>query len=175
MDTSQSTTIPSLPHPNPNPNPKPKLYILIYNIQSRHNILTLIHSAISFGCRDVLVLGKDKKVMSKYLDKEKPLIKSYINYIYFETIPELTAYIKEKHIYVCGVEIGETSVPIQNMVFKGDTLFILGNEGAGMNNKQKELCDDFVYIQQYTRKTGSLNVAIAASIIFHHFSIWAGY
>jgi tRNA G18 (ribose-2'-O)-methylase SpoU len=113
--------------------------------------------------------------MSKYLDKEKPLIKSYINYIYFETIPELTAYIKEKHIYVCGVEIGETSVPIQNMMFKGDTLFILGNEGAGMNNKQKELCDDFVYIQQYTRKTGSLNVAIAASIIFHHFSIWAGY
>ena len=169
MDISSSPNVPSLSYP------KPKLYILIYNIQSRHNILTLIHSAISFGCKDVLVLGKDKKVMSKYLDKEKPSIKSYINYKYFETISELTAYIKAKQIYVCGVEIGETSVPIQNMVFKGDTLFILGNEGAGMNSKQKEMCDDFVYIQQYTKKTGSLNVAIAASIIFHHFSMWAGY
>jgi len=37
------------------------------------------------------------------------------------------------------------------------------------------VCDSFVYIPQYTEKTASLNVAIAGSIIFHHFALWAGY
>ena len=32
-----------------------------------------------------------------------------------------------------------------------------------------------MYIPQYTDKTASLNVAIAGSIIFHHFGLWAGY
>jgi hypothetical protein len=37
------------------------------------------------------------------------------------------------------------------------------------------ICDHFVYIPQYTDKTASLNVAIAGSIIFHHFALWANY
>ena len=65
--------------------------------------------------------------------------------------------------------------PIHEHPFTGDTLFVLGNEGAGLNQNQKDICDQFVYISQYTDKTASLNVAIASSIIFHHFALWAGY
>ena len=52
---------------------------------------------------------------------------------------------------------------------------MLGNEGSGLNQNQIDICDQFVYIAQYTDKTASLNVAIAGSIIFHHFGLWAGY
>ena len=52
---------------------------------------------------------------------------------------------------------------------------MLGNEGSGLNQNQIDVCDHFVYIPQYTTKTASLNVAIAGSIIFHHFGLWAGY
>ena len=52
---------------------------------------------------------------------------------------------------------------------------MLGNEGSGLNQNQIDICDHFVYIPQYTDKTASLNVAIAGSIIFHHFALWAGY
>ena len=37
------------------------------------------------------------------------------------------------------------------------------------------MCDHFVYIPQSGRGTASLNVAIATSIILHHFSLWAGH
>ena len=50
---------------------------------------------------------------------------------------------------------------------------MLGNEGMGLNQRQKELCDQYVFIEQYSNKTGSLNVSIAASIIFYHFFQWA--
>ena len=38
-----------------------------------------------------------------------------------------------------------------------------------------QLCDAFVYIQQYGAGTASLNVSVAASIVLHHFALWAGY
>mmetsp|Transcript_1607 Transcript_1607/g.2835 ORF Transcript_1607/g.2835 Transcript_1607/m.2835 type:complete len:140 (-) Transcript_1607:244-663(-) len=52
---------------------------------------------------------------------------------------------------------------------------MLGNEGSGLNQNQIAICDHFVYVPQYTDKTASLNVAIAASIIFHHYGLWAGH
>jgi len=39
-----------------------------------------------------------------------------------------------------------------------------------MTEQQKAICDHFVYIPQYTNKTASLNIAVAGSIIFHHFA-----
>lgn len=44
-----------------------------------------------------------------------------------------------------------------------------------MNQKQISLCDHFVYIPQFSKGTASLNVNVAASIVMHHFSSWAGY
>ena len=51
---------------------------------------------------------------------------------------------------------------------------MLGNEGVGMTEKQLQACDFFVYIPQFTGATASLNVAIAGSIVLHHFASWAG-
>ena len=69
----------------------------------------------------------------------------------------------------------DSAEPIQTCKFRGNTVFMLGNEGSGLNKNQIDICDHFVYIPQYTEKTASLNVAIAGSIIFHHFAIWANY
>ena len=150
-------------------------YLLIYNIQSRNNIKILIKSAISYNCKKFLVIGKEKKVLEKLFKGEKEMTSKIKDYFeYFEDIESLKKYLKENNITPCGVEIGANCIPIQNHPFKGNTLFVLGNEGAGLNNKQKDLCEQFVFIQQYSEKTGSLNVAVAASIIFYHFYVWNG-
>ena len=44
-----------------------------------------------------------------------------------------------------------------------------------MTEQQKAVCDGFVYIKQYGPGTASLNVAVAASIVMHNFSIWANF
>ena len=67
-------------------------------------------------------------------------------------------------------------------------LVYLKLKGTGLTNNQKAICDHFIYIPQYTNKTASLNIAVAGSIIFHHFAsnylnhenflsslVWAGY
>ena len=148
-------------------------YLLIYNISKKQNIGTLIRSASAFNIKKVLVLGSNKKILKKFFGSQGTVKKT--EFVYFDDWDTLKVYLKDNDIYVCGIEIGENSTPVQNHSFKGNTLFVLGNEGAGMNQKQKELCDHFVYIPHYSNKTGSLNVGVAASIVFHHFAVWAGY
>jgi tRNA G18 (ribose-2'-O)-methylase SpoU len=148
-------------------------YLLIYNIQSKHNVGTLVRSASAFNCKKIIVLGSNKKILKKFFGHQGTVKK--MEFIFIETVDEVKKFCKENNIFICGVEIGEKSEPIQKQPFKGNTLFVLGNEGSGMNYKQKEMCDHIVYIPQYSSKTGSLNVAIAGSIIFHHFGVWAGY
>ena len=146
--------------------------VLIFNIQSKHNVKSIINTALSFNCDKILIIGKDKKILHQYYSNENN--QNIINdkFIIFNNLEDLKEYIKKNNIFVCGVEIGKDCIPIQKEPFKGNTLFVLGNEGMGLNKKQKELCQQYVFIEQYSNKTGSLNVSIAASIIFYHFFNW---
>lgn len=51
----------------------------------------------------------------------------------------------------------------------------MANQGAGLSEAQMRECDAFVYIPQYGCGTASLNVTVAASVVLHHFALWAGY
>ncbi|XLR31831.1 hypothetical protein S83_059731, partial [Arachis hypogaea] len=48
-------------------------------------------------------------------------------------------------------------------------------KGTGLSAKECEIYDFFVYIPQYGGGTASLNVTVAASIVLHHFGVWAGF
>lgn len=96
-----------------------------------------------------------------------------MNYRYFEKLRNVKEYWVNNNIFVWGVEIIEGAEPIHKATFKGDTLFMLGNEGTGLNQNQIKIWDHFVYISQFTGKTASLNVACAGSIIMHSFALWA--
>ena len=54
-------------------------------------------------------------------------------------------------------------------------VYIFYLQGDGMTENQKAICDGFVYIRQHGPGTASLNVSVAASIVMHHFALWAGY
>lgn len=151
-----------------------EFYVLIYNISKAKNIGTLIRSACAFGVKQIFVLGTDKKIMKKFFGSQGTVQK--VEFKFFENLTVLKEHCSQNSIHFCGIEIGNEAKPVHKFEFKGNTLFVLGNEGIGMNDKQKELCkDNLVYIPQYSDKTASLNVSIAASIVFHHYALWAGY
>jgi tRNA G18 (ribose-2'-O)-methylase SpoU len=134
----------------------------------------LIRSANAFGVKQIFILGENKKILKKFFGSQGTVNKS--DFLFFDDVTQLRIYCQEKSITIVGIEIGEGSKPIDVFEFKGDTLFVLGNEGQGMNTKQKELCkNSLVYIPQFSNKTASLNVACAGSIIFHYFAKWAKY
>jgi len=85
------------------------------------------------------------------------------------------AWVRSSSVKLVGIEIGARAKNVSTRPFSDKTIFVLGNEGAGMTQQTMDDCDELVYIPQYGRGTASLNVATAAAIVLHHFAEWAKY
>ncbi|TMW68012.1 hypothetical protein Poli38472_007684 [Pythium oligandrum] len=148
-----------------------KSYLIVNNVQKNKNIKNMLISASSFGISEVFVVGQKKFDLDEhrvFLDKLRcPITR-------IASLKECRAYCQERQIRIIGVEIMEGAQNILDAPFQGDTAFIMGNEGSGMNAAQVAICDGFVYIPQYGGGTASLNVTVAASIIMQSFALWAG-
>lgn len=159
---------------------KPKFYLILHNIQTKKNLGTLVRSASAFNVHKIFLVAKTpestKKIFKQFkLDFGSHGTMKKISYEVFFSIGQLQNHCVANHIRICGIEITQNSQSIDKHPFEGDTAFFLGNEGQGLIEQHKKICDFFVYIPQYTDKTASLNVAVAGSIIFHHFALWAKY
>lgn len=159
---------------------RPKGYLLLHNVSKRNNVGNIIRSACAFGLEGVhYVTGRPEARKQKIL-KEFSMFGNQGTYKQLEYYPHASLAdckktLNEKGIRICGVEIGEESQPVHRHPFSGSTAFLLGNEGDGIIAAHKKYCDFLVYIPQYTHKTASLNVSVAAGIVFHHFALWAQY
>ncbi|XP_010551038.1 PREDICTED: uncharacterized protein LOC104821758 [Tarenaya hassleriana] len=145
-------------------------YVVVHNIAKRHNVGTLARSATAFGVTELILVGRrDFNAFGSHGSS------SHVRFRHFHSLLDARAFLQEKDCDICGVEITEGAVAVNEHPFKRNTAFLLGNEGTGLSSKECEICDFFVYIPQYGCGTASLNVTVAASIVLHHFGVWAGF
>lgn len=146
-------------------------FVLAHNIAKRHNIGTMARSATAFGVSEFILVGRrDFNAFGSHGST------SHVKFRHFHSLTEARTYLKEeKDCDICGVEIADGASPVNQHPFRKNTAFLLGNEGTGLSAKECEICDFFVYIPQYGCGTASLNVTVAASIVLHHFGVWAGF
>eukprot|EP00850_Spirogloea_muscicola_P005004 SM000022S07218 [mRNA] locus=s22:619619:622135:+ [translate_table: standard] len=146
-------------------------YVVVHNVAKRHNIGTLARSATAFGVRELVVVGRrDFSAFGAHGAA------GHVALRHFYSLAEARAYLKEeKACDICGVEIADGALPVSSHPFRRSTAFILGNEGQGLMERELAICDFLVYIPQYGPGTASLNVTVAASIVIHHFAVWAGF
>ncbi len=150
------------------PKPKSELshrIILCDRIQDPGNLGTIIRSATAFGF-DRIVCSKDCVDFTN-----EKVIRSTQGAIFhidllsadlIETIKQFQA----AHIKVIGTTLDE-AVALSSVVPSTPVALVLGNEGSGVNKEILALCDLKVVIESTSFE--SLNVAIAAGILCHHF------
>ncbi|KAI9115071.1 hypothetical protein K1719_014084 [Acacia pycnantha] len=145
-------------------------YVVVHNIAKRHNVGTLARSATAFGVSELILVGRrDFNSFGSHGST------THLRFRHFHSLQDARHFLKEKDCDICGVEITDDAKPVNQHPFKKSTAFLLGNEGTGLSNKECEICDFFVYIPHYGGGTASLNVTVAASIVLHHFGVWAGF
>ncbi|KAJ8636556.1 hypothetical protein MRB53_010823 [Persea americana] len=146
-------------------------FVVVHNVAKRHNVGTLARSATAFGVSELVLVGRrDFNAFGSHGST------SHLRFRHFHSLSEARIYLKnEKDCDICGVEITDGAVAVNHHPFRKSTAFLLGNEGTGLSAKESEICDFFVYIPQYGCGTASLNVTVAASIVLHHFGVWAGF
>ena len=146
----------------------PKCYMLVGNLQSRKNLGNIMRSCVAFGVTEIVAVGS---LSGRHFGSHGT--ERYAALRHYDKMREAVAYVRGKGARVCGIEIVPGAVPVQSHPFTGDTAFLAGNEGAGLCDAHKALCDYFVYIPQHGMGTASLNVTVATSIVLHHFALWA--
>eukprot|EP00591_Stephanopyxis_turris_P005699 CAMPEP_0195509778 /NCGR_PEP_ID=MMETSP0794_2-20130614/2621_1 /TAXON_ID=515487 /ORGANISM="Stephanopyxis turris, Strain CCMP 815" /LENGTH=389 /DNA_ID=CAMNT_0040637077 /DNA_START=1 /DNA_END=1167 /DNA_ORIENTATION=+ len=166
----------------------PSSYIVLSNLQSGGNIGKIVRSASIFGCEECIVVGQKRYRMDgdhgSRFDLPRRHVWSHL---------DARQYLHERGVRIYGIEIMEDAAPIMRydpetgvVRFPFDrqwngAAFVMGNEGKGLSERQREICDEFLFIPQ-TRGgasegggSASLNVACAAAVILQAYCTWAGY
>lgn len=143
-------------------------YLVLNNVAKAANFSFLIRTANAFGAIPVIVGRK------RYSRGAAAAGTSRTPVLHFITMDQAIAFGKERQCDICGIEIMPNAVSISESPFKRSTLFIVGNEGEGLSDRQKSFCDFFTYIPQFGSAV-SLNINLAAGIVLHHYATWARY
>jgi tRNA G18 (ribose-2'-O)-methylase SpoU len=141
-----------------------KRYLIIANISKRNNVIQLINAAKAYEFQAILVGAVNIRELlpAELMD----------GLILFDRFKDLKAWVKEQeNLKVVGIEITEDSQSVLDYAFPQKIAVMPGNEGTGLNNVQRDICDAFVYIPHYGEGTASLNVNVATSIVIHHCSL----
>lgn len=167
---------------------RPSSYVVVSNLQSGGNIGNILRSASIFGCNEFVVVGQKRYRLTGDHGSRFDL-KRHHSWSH----EEAKEYLHDRGVRIYGVEIMEGASPLMRynretgvVTFPFDkeyrgAAFVMGNEGQGLSLKQREICDEFLFIPQ-TRGgstegggSASLNVACAATVVLQAYCTWAGY
>lgn len=137
---------------------------ILDNIQDPGNLGAIIRSAVAFNI-DTIILSPD--TVDLYNDKVIRASEGMLFNINFikGDLKEIIKNLKNKGYKIYGTDV-TNGVDLKNIDFSLKTGIIMGNEGQGMKKELKEYCDNMINIP-ISSECESLNVAVAASIIFY--------
>ncbi|WP_188453459.1 TrmH family RNA methyltransferase [Virgibacillus oceani] len=141
--------------------------LLVDALQDPGNLGTIIRTAVAAGF-DAVILGEN--TVDMYNDKVIRSTQGTLFHIpvfqedLLKKIPEL----KRDGFTICASALKNATF-FQEANTEGKIALIVGNEGAGINNKILEMADTVVKIP-IKGKAESLNVSVAAGILMYHFS-----
>lgn len=143
-----------------------KRLLLLDNVQDPGNVGTMIRTALAFDF-DGLILSSNS--VDLYNDK---LVRSTQGALFSLPIiqGDLAKWmecLKQASFQIYATALHEAK-PLAAFPAEAKMAFVMGNEGNGVSQEIQKSCDGAIYIPIVTAE--SLNVAIAAGIIMHHYS-----
>lgn len=140
------------------------IVIALDDIQDPGNLGTIIRSSVAFGI-DTILLG-DKSV-DLYNEK---VIRSSEGMIFKKNVVRCNLHDKLLELKKSGYQIIGTDLKngtnVKAFDFPKKVVIVMGNEGNGLSDLVKEVCDNYIYIDM-NNECESLNVAVASSIILY--------
>ncbi|MBR5951022.1 MAG: RNA methyltransferase [Actinomycetaceae bacterium] len=144
------------------------LHIAIENLQHDLNIGSIVRSANAFNVGGVHIVGRRK------WNKRGALVTDrYLNIHYHADAADLAQWARENNYHLIAIDNPEDSVAIENAELPENCLLVFGQESAGISSDLLDVCESAIRIEQYG-STRSLNVAAAAAIAMHWWTVTTG-
>ena len=142
--------------------------LVLGEVQDPHNVGAVIRSAAAFGIKGVLIPPHNQAPVTGTVVKVSAVMAFKIPLV---TIPNVNTVLRDLQTdgyWVYGLE-GKGTTTTVSETFSRPSVFVLGNEGSGLREKTKEVCDELISIPIHSQ-CESLNAAAATAIVLASWS-----
>ena len=137
--------------------------IILDGIQDPGNLGTIIRSCIAFNFTNIILSDTSVDLYNPKVIRATEGMIFHIN-VLRRNLVEFIPSLKKLEYKIVGTDVVNGSDI--KAIDKENIALVLGNEGNGVSNEVKSLCDSFVYIKM-NNACESLNVGVAASILMY--------
>ena len=137
--------------------------IMLSSVRDPGNLGSVIRSAVAFGAERIIVSSDTAEV---YNPKTVRSALGSLFRVKISPVADMSEFVKvlrkrDRRVY--AAELSEKAVSLTDLKLRPTDVFIIGNEGHGIDKEISSVADGSVYIPICT-KTESLNAAVAAGI-----------
>lgn len=144
--------------------PRPAVAVLD-SLQDPYNFGAILRSAEILGVNAVFIGEREQVGVTSMVVRSSAGAVNRIPVVRVESLESLAARLKERGMRLAAAS--EKGVkPVFECRLTGACAVIVGNEGKGVRPELIAMCDDVLRIPQ-VGKIGSLNAAVAASLVFY--------
>jgi predicted rRNA methylase len=141
--------------------------ILLSGVQDPHNVGAIIRSAAAFGVSAVLMPQQNQSPITAAVIKSSAGMAFQIPLITIPSVQTALAMLKKRGFKAYALAAGKQN--ISEAAFATPSVFVMGNEGVGIDKAVRALCDETLSIPMHMRSE-SLNVAASAAVALH---VWS--
>ena len=139
--------------------------VLLNEVQDPHNVGAVIRSAAALGASAVLMPQTNQSPVTGAVIKSSAGMAFTVPLVSISNIQKTISERKKKGFKVYGLT-GEGKSSLAKEELNSNSVFIMGNEAAGLPKSTIQLCDSLLSIP-IEAKAESLNVAAAAAITLY--------
>ena len=150
---------------------KVSLIVVCDNIRSALNVGSIFRTADAMGIEKVVLCGITSTPPSNEINKTAIGADESMDWEYFEEVSVALKQLKTDGYQIYAIEQTNSSVEILDISISNEQkiAIIMGNEVHGVSDEALPLIDQAIELRQYGTKH-SLNVAVCAGIVIHHFA-----
>lgn len=140
--------------------------IILDNLQDPGNLGTIIRSSVAFNIDTIIISDTSVDLYNPKVVRATEGMIFNLNIIR-RNLEEVIPVLKNLGYEIVGTDVNE-GVDVRN-ISKENVAIVIGNEGSGMSDSVRNLCDEFINIK-ISKACESLNAGVAASIIMYEVS-----
>lgn len=140
--------------------------IILDNLQDPGNLGTIIRSSVAFNIDTIIISDTSVDLYNPKVVRSTEGMIFNLNIIR-RNLEGIIPVLKNLGYKIVGTDVNE-GIDVRN-ISKENVAIIIGNEGNGMSENVKKLCDEFINIK-INKSCESLNAGVAASIIMYEVS-----
>ncbi len=150
---------------------KVSIVVVLDNLRSGLNVGSVFRTSDAFAIEAVHLCGITPVPPHKEIFKTAIGAEHTVQWQHFESISDSIEMLKEEGYKVIGIEQTDHSIELNELTISTDEKWaiVMGNEVEGISDNVLPMLDIAVELAQYGTKH-SLNVAVCAGIVIHHFS-----